>query len=498
MRSFLSRAAVLGIVTAAIAGCALGPDFHPPTVAAPATYTASALPPKTASAATVTGGAAQRFAFAQKLSAQWWALFHSPALNRLIQQGLADSPTLEEAQAALRQARENLMAANGTLRYPSVDASAGVEREKISATTNAGLSETFNLYDAAVGVSYTLDLFGRAKRQIEALQAQVDYQRFRYEAAYLTLVANIATTAIQEASLRAQVATIQDILALEREQLAVVNQQYELGAVPKASILSQQSQLAITAASLPPIEKQLAFTRHALAVLIGQMPSRANLPEFHLNSLRLPETLPVSLPSSLARQRPDIRAAEALLHQASAEVGVATANLYPQITLSGNVGGAAIDAGDLFDTANSFWSIGAGLTQPIFHGGALRAQRRAAIAAYDQAAAGYRQTVLNAFQDVADALRALDTDARTLRAEAAAETAAKASLDLTQRQFELGAVDYLALLVSQRDYAQVRIGRVAAQAQRYADTVALFQSLGGGWWNRPASDAATPDKQTKQ
>jgi NodT family efflux transporter outer membrane factor (OMF) lipoprotein len=493
MRCSLLRMAVVGILATTVAGCALSPDFKPLKVTAPAAYTASALPPETANA----GGTAQRFAFAKKLSAQWWTLFHSPALDRLIRQGLAGSPSLAAAQAALQEARENLAAANGSLRYPGADASAGISRQKVSAATNGGNSAEFDLYNASVGVSYTLDLFGGAKRQIEAIEAQVDYQRFRYEAAYLTLASNIATTAIQEASLRSQAATIQDILAAEQKQLAVVKRQFELGAVPKASVLSQQSQLAITAASLPPIEKRLAFTRHALAVLIGQMPSQATLPEFRLDSLQLPETLPVSLPSVLTRQRPDIRAAEALLHQASAEVGVATANLYPQITLSGSLGATSMDFGKLLDGPNTFWSIGAGLVQPLFHGGALHAKRRAAIAVYNQAAAQYRQTVLGAFRDVADALRALDTDARTLQAEEAAEEAAKTNLDLTQRQFELGAVNYLSFLVAQRDYQQVRIGRVTAQAQRYADTVALFQALGGGWWNRPATDTGAPEKPTK-
>ncbi|MEJ2034490.1 MAG: efflux transporter outer membrane subunit, partial [Deltaproteobacteria bacterium] len=301
---------------------------------------------------------------------------------------------------------------------------------------------------------------------------------------YLTLTANLATTAIQEASLRAQIDETLEMLAAERQQLALVERQFELGAVPRASVLTQQTELARTRSLLPPLEKRLAFTRHALAALAGRLPSEGGLPSFNLEALRLPEELPVSLPSALVRQRPDIRASESLLHEACAAVGVATANLYPQITLSGSYGVESSDVGDLFTGQNVIWNLGAGLLQPIFNGGELSARRRAAIAAYDQAAAQYRQTVLQAFQNVADVLRALETDARSVRAQADAETAAKTTLDLTRKQFDLGAISYLSLLVAQRDYLQARISLVAAQAQRYADTAALFQALGGGWWQR--------------
>ncbi|HKK00818.1 MAG TPA: efflux transporter outer membrane subunit, partial [Desulfuromonadales bacterium] len=319
----------------------------------------------------------------------------------------------------------------------------------------------------------------------------VDYQQYQVEAAHLSLAGNIVTTAIQEASLRSQIVATHDILNAERQQLKMVNRQFELGAVPKSSVLSQQSQLAITSATLPPLEKQLAVSRHALAVLVGELPANAKLPIFELASLNLPKELPVSLPSELARQRPDIRASEALLHQAAANVGVATANLYPKITLSGNLGTEANHAGDLLDGPSSIWSLGAGLLQPIFHGGALKAKQRAAVASYHEAAAQYRQTVLKAFQNVADVLRSLQSDAQALKAQATAESAVKATLDLTQRQFDLGAVSYLSLLVAQRDYQQARIGLISAQAQRYADTAALFQALGGGWWNKKAGAKAS-------
>jgi NodT family efflux transporter outer membrane factor (OMF) lipoprotein len=488
MRRFFIRTTITGIGAMVLAGCMVGPQLRSPEFATTGSYTASAIPSETVSAATE-AGLAQRFAFAQRLSAEWWTLFHSEELNVLIKRALGASPSLSSARAALHEAQENLRAARGALLYPGVDASLQATRQRSPSALTGAPTEEFNLYNASVNVSYTLDLFGRSRYQIEALRAQVDYQRYQFEAAYLALTANIVTTAVTEASLRAQIRATEDILASEEKQLDVVKRQFDLGAVPWTSVLSQQTELAKTRATLPPLEKQLAYTRHALSVLVGQMPSEGKLPEFQLQSLQLPEVLPVSLPSSLAHQRPDIRASEALLAQAGAGVGVATANLYPQITLSGSYGVEAFDTGDLFNGQSVIWNLGAGLLQPIFHAGELSAKRRAAIAAYDQAAAQYRGAVLKAFQDVADVLRALETDARTLQAQAQAEAAARATLDLTQKQFELGAVNYLSLLVAQRDYQQARINLIQAQAARYSDTAALFQALGGGWWNR----GSTPD-----
>ena len=483
-----TRPLLVALAAIALAGCTVGPNFHPPTTPVATTYTASPLAKQTVSAP-VPGGEAQRFAMAQQLSAQWWTLFHSPALDRLIRQGLKENPSLTAAKAALEQARQNLLATGGTLLYPKVDASLSAGRQQISGASFGGRGLLFNLYNASVKVSYNLDLFGASRRQLEGLRAQVDYQRFQFRATYLTLTANLATTAIREASLRAQISATHDILAAEQKQLALVQRQFEIGAVPRASVLTQQLQLAQTRATLPPLEKQLAYTRHALTALTGRLPGQGGVPTFTLAALQLPRELPVSLPSELVRQRPDIGASAALLHQASAAVGVATANLYPQITLSGSYGVESSKIGDLFTSQNVIWNLGAGLLQPVFHGGELRAKRRAAFAAYRQAAAQYRQTVLQAFQNVADVLRALDTDARALRAQADAESAAKDNLDLTQKQFQLGAVSYLSLLVAQRDYLQARIALVTAQAQRYADTAALFQALGGGWWQRKATTA---------
>jgi len=469
-------------------GCAVGPDFRPPDFKTPPHFTAAPLPAETAATDTK-GGNAQRFAFAEDLSAQWWTLFGSPELDTLVRQGLTNSPSMAAAQAALRKAEENYRAARGALLFPGVDASIYGGRQRTSTYTNGGGDNTFNLYHASVGVSYTLDLFGGSRRRLEALQAQVDYQRFLYEAAYLTLAANIVTTAIREAALRDEIAATHEILKAEEKHLKVVQKQFELGAVARIAVLAQQTELAATKASLPPLEKEHALTRHALSVLVGRTPGEGHVSDFSLDRIVLPENLPVSLPSVLARQRPDIRAAESVLHQACAEVGVATANLYPRVTLSGGYRTEALSTGDLFSSPSIVWNLGAGLLQPLFHGGELTAKRRAAIAGFDEAAAQYRQTVLKGFQDVADVLRSLETDARTLQAQVEAEAAARTTLTLAEKQFRLGAVNYLYLLIAQRNYHRARFSLVAAQATRYADTAALFQALGGGWWNRETDKA---------
>ncbi len=486
------RVAIAIIASAALSGCMVGPDFVRPSTPQVQRYTETPMAEATVATPGL-GGAAQRFVPGSDLPGQWWTLFRSPPLDDLIRQALADSPTLAAAEAALREANENLAAGKGELLYPAVDAKASVTRQKISGASlgepNLGTS-LFTLYNANVNVSYALDVFGGARREVEGLQALTDYQAFLLGGAHLTLTSNIVTTAIREAALRAQVrSTIEIIAALER-QLSTVERQFALGAVSRSDVLAQRTQLEQTRATLPPLERDLARTRHQLAVLAGRLPSLAALPEFELESLTLPQEIPLSVPSALVRQRPDILASEALLHQASAEVGVATANLYPKITLTGSFGGASLKAGDLF-AGPSVWSIGAGLLQPLFRGGALTAKRRAAIDAYDQAAAQYRQTVLLAFQNVADTLRTLDDDARTLQAQASAEAVAREALALAERQFRLGAVSYLTLLNAQRQYHLARIALTRAQADRYADTAALFQALGGGWW-QPQAAAELP------
>ncbi len=488
-----------------LAGCAVGPDFVPPAPPqvgdATHPYTSAALPAATASAAAA-GGGAQRFTLGQDVPALWWQLFRSPALDQLIRTALEHSPTLAAAQAALRQAQELYAADAGARSLPAVTGQAGAARQRASqAASNVPGGHLYSLYNASVGVSYTVDAFGATRRELEGLQATIDFQRYQVEAATLSLTANLVTAAIQEASLRAQLQATHDVIAAQQRALAVIEKQASLGAVAQQPVLAQRTQLAQTRTTLPALEKALAQTRQQLAVYAGRLPGDDGLPEFSLDSLQLPQDLPLSLPSSLVRQRPDIRASEALLHAASAQVGVATANQYPQITLSGSAGAQSLQLDKLFSASSQAWSLGAGLLAPIFNGGALQARRRAAEAAYDQALAQYRQTVLNAFLNVANTLRALDSDAQALQVQAGAAALAQESLDLVTQQYRAGAVSSLALLDAQRSVQQTRIGLVQAQATRYADTAALFQALGGGWWNRTelaatgapvAFQAATP------
>jgi NodT family efflux transporter outer membrane factor (OMF) lipoprotein len=486
----LPSGALLALALSVLPGCLVGPDFRQPASPATPSYTAAPLPPFTATAP-VPGGEAQRFVSGREIPAQWWTIFHSQPLDKLITQALVDSPNLAAAQAALRQATELRRAQYGAL-WPSLDANFSATRQKFSSASfgQSGVpSSIFTLYNASVNVSYNLDLAGGTRRALEASQAGLNYQRYLLEGAHLTLSSNIVTTAVQQASLRARIRATEEIIAAEAEQVKLTQRRLDLGAATLPELLAQQVQLAQTRTTLAPLLKELAQSRHQLAVLVGKFPSEAAaLPEFDLADLELPRELPLSLPSELVRQRPDVLAAEELLHQASAQVGVATANQFPRITLTGAYGPQATSFGDLFSSSAMVWSLGAGILQPIFHGGELSARRRAASAAYDQAAAQYRATVLQAFQNVADVLRALELDAQALNAQAEAERAARDSLELTRKQYGYGAVNYLFLLDAERQFRQARITLAQAQAARYADSAALFQALGGGWWNREAQD----------
>ncbi len=340
-------------------------------------------------------------------------------------------------------------------------------------------------------MSYVFDVFGGSRRQVEAMRALEEYQNFQLEAAYLTLTTNIVTTAVREASLRAQLNATLEISSTQEKQLGIIEKRFDVGAASLTEVLTQKTLLAQVKASVPQIEKQIESTHRLLAVLAGIMPGAASpqpdnasfIPEFRLEELTLPEKLPVSVPALLVRHRPDIRAQEALLHQSSAQIGVTDANLLPRITLAGNESWESGSTDNLFSNDNNTWLYIIGLQQPVFQGGALTAQRRAAIAAYNEAAAQYRQTVLVAFENVQDSLRAIDKDSATLDAESLAKDSAAKSLDVTQKQFTLGAVSYPLLLAAQQQYQQTDISFVQAQAALYADTAALFQALGGGWWN---------------
>ena len=486
------------IVTALLAACAVGPDYKAPEAPAAKAYTEAPRPAQTESAP-VQGGDAQRFQVGAQIASDWWKVFGSPELDALIQTALAGQPTLAAAKAALRQAEENVNAQYAVL-YPSVDAALSARRQRISGATFGNPSippATFNLYNASVNVSYQIDVAGGARRELEALRAGVDFQRFQVEAAYLALTANVATTAFREASLREQIRATREISQAQDSQLELAQKQFTLGAISGSDLLGQKAQAAQTRATLPPLEKALGQTRNQLAVLLGKLPADAKLPELDFNNFRLPRDLPVSVPSDLLRQRPDVRQAEAILRQTNARIGVAEALMFPQLTLSGSYGTAALRSGDLFNPGTQLWNIGANLLQPIFHAGQLRAQRRGAEAAYDQAFAQYQSAVLTAFQDVADVLLALDYDARTLKAQAEAEAASRESLEVTREQLKVGGANYLALLNAQRQYNLAKAALVQAQAARYADTAALFQALGGGWWNREEPAGEAPVKVAK-
>lgn len=466
-----------------LASCAVGPDFKPPAAPAVSGYTPEKQAPSTTSAA-VKGGEAQRFVAGMDIPGQWWMLFHSPPLDALIKEALQSNPSLEAAQATLRQAQENVLAQRGVF-FPSVEGNFSTARQKITgaALNNARFSSIFTYTTGTLNVSYPLDVFGGERRQLESVQAQAEFQRYQLEAAYLTLTSNVVGAAVQEASLRAQIAATQEIIEAETQQLDVLQRQFNLGGASRAAVLAQQATLNATQATLPTLEKQLAQQRILLTALAGRLPSEEISQSFDLAALELPQQLPLSLPSRLVEQRPDIQAAQATLHQASAQVGVATAAMFPQITLSAAYGNTVTDIGQLL-SGPGVWSLGVGLVQPLFKGGQLLHEKRAAEAAYDVAAAQYRNTVITAFQDVADALRALQSDAAALAAQLAAERSASDSLAISRTQYQAGAINYSTLLNAETTYQQAHINRVIAQATRFADTAALFQALGGGWWNR--------------
>lgn len=491
-RGMRSLFAVAGL--SLLAGCAVGPDFHRPAGPVGISYTVGPLAPQTAKA-DVAGGEAQRFVQGMDIPGQWWTLFHSKPLDALIEAALKANPDIAAARAALRVAQENVYAQQGAY-YPSVQANFTPTRNKFPPATLSPVAATLNpyygLYTTQLAVSYVPDVFGLNRRTVEAIEAQAEAQRFELEAAYLSLTSNVVAAAVQEASVRGQIAATREVVRAESESLGILRRQLSLGQVAGADVAAQEAALAQALASLPPLRKQLAQQRDLLAALAGRFPSEGVAGKFELASLQLPKNLPVSLPAKLIEQRPDVRAAEAQLHSASAEIGVAVANMLPNVTLSANVGSEALQMGQLFGPGTSFWTLAGGLTQPIFEGGTLLHRTRAARAAYDEAASQYRSTVITAFQNVADALRALQFDAEAMAASATAERAAAATLDITRRQLALGEIAYLSLLAAEQTYQQAVINRVQAQAERYADTAALFQALGGGWWNRTAGGTQPP------
>jgi NodT family efflux transporter outer membrane factor (OMF) lipoprotein len=488
-------------------GCAVGPRYHKPQAPANAGYATTPLPESTASAP-VHGGEAQRLVSASDIPFEWWQLFDSPALNALVERSFKANPTIAAAQAALVQARELVYAQRGYF-FPTINANYDFERQKIAGNLTLdnvpgveGNGDNlqppvqnlntfphthpffYDLHTAELTVGFVPDVFGANWRQVESLAAQTDAQRFALEATYITLASNIVAAAIQEASLRAQIAATQQIIGADEKSLQILRDQFRLGLAMRIDVAAQEAALGQARMLLPPLQKQFEQTRDLIRVLVGTLPDEDVAGTFELDALRLPPELPLSLPARIIEQRPDVRAAEAQLHSANAQVGVAVAAMLPQFSITGNLGGNADEFAWMFRTGGPFWALAGGVTQPIFEGGTLLHRKRAADAALKQAAAQYQSTVITAYQNVADTLHATLSDSDALVADVRAENAAKLTYDLTRRQMEAGYVSYLAVLSAETAYQQTLLARVQAQATRFGDTVALFQALGGGWWNR--------------
>ena len=498
--------AAVGLAVAVTAGCA-GPNFHRPDPPKSADYAPLPLPQQTASSPGIAGGDAQHFT-AGDISWRWWTLFESPQLNALIEQAFKNNPTILNAQSALRQAQELVSAQRGFF-YPTVAANYTFERQKVAGNLSnsvapgvqgngadiaavQNLTSTphnqplyYNFQTAQLTVGYTPDVFGGNRRQVESLQAQAEAQRFGLEAAYMTLASNIVAAAIQEAALRMQLEAVHAIVDENRKSLDILRRQFSVGYVMRADVAAQEAQLAQAQALLPPLNKQLEQTRDLIRALAGNLPNQDIAATFNFEDLHLPRELPLTLPWKLIDQRPDVRAAESLLHSANAQVGVAVAARLPQFPITAALGGTATEFSQLFASGGPFWSIIAGATQPLLDGGTLRHRQRAAEQALIQAATQYQSTVIAAYQNVADTLHAIYSDADGLEAAVQYENATKIELDIAQRQRTTGMIDELLLLQAQEAHQQALINRVQAQASRFGDSAALFMALGGGWWNRP-------------
>lgn len=490
----LTRSLVSGGASLWLAGCAVGPDFSQP----PAPDVVSYTPEPTASPRSDAGGPAvprQFFVNGADIPARWWAAFRSTPLNELIRLSVEHNPSLQAAEAAIRVANFNALAQRG-LFFPQVGINyTGSDQQTSNNVTSNPVDSPqtrYTLHTAQLNIGFTPDVWGQNLRAVESLDAQTEQAQFQLEAAYLTLSANVVTAAIQEASLRGQIAATEHIIKVERDVLGILRNQFNAGQAAQVDVLAQEATLAQSEQTLPPLQKQLAVQRDLLTALAGQFSADEVLQKFNLQNLSLPANLPVSLPSTMVAQRPDVRAAEANMHSASALVGVAIAARLPNLTLSGNPGTSAFKAAQLFTQGTLFYTVAASATQPLFDGLTLYHKQKAAEAALDQAEALYRQAVIMAMQNVADALRSLQADARAVQAAIKAENAAKASLDIIQKQLVLGQVNQVIVLNAQQAYLNAAIARVQAVATRLSDTAALFLALGGSW---PAQ-CTTPDWRT--
>jgi len=485
------RAALLA-TTASVSGCAVGPDFLRPKSPTPAAYTETAISTLPAAG----GEAQQRLAVGQDVAPEWWKQFRSPELDQVMSLAIAGSPTLEAARATLAAARQQITVAAGAF-FPAVDLAADASRSRSGGSRSGSSSATTsgssisNSFSVGPFVTYSPDLFGRTRRSVEQASALAEFQRYQLAAAYLTLTGNAITQAFNIASVRAQIAVVNELIALDRRNLELTRASFEGGRSARTDVLSAESQLTADLTQLPPLNQQLAIARHALSVLVGRPPAEWVPPDFDLDRLEVPEELPVTVPSDLVRQRPDILAAEETLHASSAAIGVATANLYPSLDLSASWSRAASIPSALFDPASTIWSIAAGLAQPLFRGGELVAARRAAVEQFQADLATYRDTVLQSFGQVADVLRALEHDAQLLDAQKTAMDTAQASLNLTQESYRVGQASLLQVLDAQRLFFQARLGFVRGKAQRYQDTAQLYAAMGGAW---TSYDPAGPEE----
>jgi NodT family efflux transporter outer membrane factor (OMF) lipoprotein len=490
------RLAAAGAMAAMVCGCAVGPDFAPPKPPPDLAGYGTGTGFTRTAGADVPGGEVQHLAKGRDIPGDWWRLFGSRGLGTLTDRALKNNADLAAAQAALRVAHSNVAAGKAAY-FPTITGNFSAESSVApvlppTAGPNGNLilaeSPPFNLYTGQVNVSYTPDVFGGIRRNVESLQAQSDNQRFQLEATYLTLTSNIALAAIQEASVRGQIEATRELIKIASDILEVLGKQRKAGLISDVDVLPQEAALAQIEQTLPPLERQLEQQRHLLSALSGGLPSQEPPEKFTLAALKLPRDLPISVPSQLVQQRPDLRAAEENLHAASAQIGVAISNRIPNVTLTGSVGTQALNVAQLLEPGTGAWAVGASVLQPIFDGGFLYQKEVAARATFEQATSQYRSTVITAFQNVADSLTALAKDAVALQKAVVAEEAADRSLSLARKRLDAGDINSILLLNVQQTYFQAKLTRVQAQAARFADTAALFQALGGGWWNREDRD----------
>jgi NodT family efflux transporter outer membrane factor (OMF) lipoprotein len=466
----MEKSAVLALALPLMAGaCMVGPDFERPETTKTTTYAAAVDAPLPADQRLVQGGA---------LNGNWWSEFRAPGLDSVVDQAIADNQDIAAARARVAEAQESVKAATGAL-LPQLSVGANATNTKYGPALigpSGFVIPTFTAYSAGPNASFPTDLFGGGRRLVEQKAALAEYHHYELEAAHLTLEGNVVAQAFAMAASRAQVTAVQAVIDNDSQNVRLVETAIGIGSATQTQLVAAQSQLANDRTLLPALHQQLAVSRHALAILVSKAPAEWSSPDFALEDFTLPAEIPDVLPSELAHHRPDILAAEAQLHAACAEIGVATANLYPQLTLTVGVTAQSLALGGPFSAA---WSVAAGLLQPIFDGGQLSAQRRAAIDRYNSALATYRQTVVTALGQVADQLQALANDADQLRSQEEAVRTAVSALDLARRSFTLGNTGIVDVIDAQRLFAEAELGRSRARAQRLMDTAQLYLALGG-------------------